>query len=167
MPPKKPPKRLTYLALEKVGEYLINFCDGVSIKSYEMINNTTEETVNSSSTSPGAATDHQEDEWNAPDMRHHRTMVQDRERLAFNYVDEKIYWLQDQIFSSIPWYCHQSLVEQVLKVLSKATQNAKTIFRKTAGSLLLSIQFLNCQLLNGKMLIYSIEVVIESFRFHG
>jgi len=60
-------------------------------------------------------------------------MVQDRERLAFNYVDEKIYWLQDQIFSSIPWYCHQSLVEQVLKVLSKATQNAKTIFRKTAG----------------------------------
>ena len=138
MPPKKPPKRLTYLALEKVGEYLINFCDGVSIKSYEMINNATEETVNSSSTSPAAATDHQEDEWNAPDMRHHRTMVQDRERLAFNYVDEKIYWLQDQIFSSIPWYCHQSLVEQVLKVLSKATQNAKTIFRKTAGLLLLT-----------------------------
>ena len=128
MPPKKPPKRLTYLALEKVGEYLLNFCDGVSIKSYGMINNTVE-AVNSS-TSP--ATDHQDD-WNAPDMRHHRTMVQDRERQAFNYVDEKIYWLQDQIFSSIPWYCHQSLVEQVLKVLSKATQNAKTIFRKTAG----------------------------------
>ena len=96
-----------------------------------MINNTTVETVNSS-TSP-ATVDHQGDEWNAPDMRHHRNIVQDRERQAFNYVDEKIYWLQDQIFSSIPWYCHQSLVEQVLKVLSKATQNAKTIFRKTAG----------------------------------
>ena len=41
--------------------------------------------------------------------------------------------LQDQFFSSIPWYCHQCLVDQILKVLSKATQNAKTVFRKTAG----------------------------------
>ena len=124
MPPKKPPKRLTFLALEKVGEYLLNFCDGVSYKSYGMI--TMVESMNSSST---------EEDWNAPDMRHQRSFIQERERVAFNFVDEKIYWLQEQFFSSIPWYCHQSLVEHILKVLSKATQNAKTVFRKTAGNI--------------------------------
>ena len=124
MPPKKPPKRLTFLALEKVGEYLLNFCDGVSCKSYGMI--TMVESMNSSST---------EEDWNAPDMRHQRSFIQERERHAFNFVDEKIYWLQEQFFSSIPWYCHQSLVEHILKVLSKATQNAKTVFRKTAGNI--------------------------------
>ena len=55
MPPKKPPKRLAYLALEKVGEYLLNFCDGVAFKSYGMINMA--ESMNSSST---------EEDWNAP-----------------------------------------------------------------------------------------------------
>ena len=53
--------------------------------------------------------------------------------MAFNYVDESIHWIREQFFSSIPWYCHQALVEHILKVLSKATHTAKATFRKTAG----------------------------------
>jgi hypothetical protein len=55
--------------------------------------------------------------WNTPDVRYQRSFQQDHERRAFIYVDECIYWLREQFFSSVPWYCHQSLVECILKVI--------------------------------------------------
>jgi len=63
----------------------------------------------------------------------HRSYQQAHERQAFTYVDECIHWLREQFFSSIPWYCHQALVDHILVVLSKATHSAKATFRKTAG----------------------------------
>ena len=72
-------------------------------------------------------------DWNSPDIRYQKSYQQDHERRAFAFVDECIYWLREQFFSSVPWYCHQSLVECILKVLSKATQSAKATYRRTVG----------------------------------
>ena len=120
MPPRKPPKRLSDLSLETVGEFLLSYTQAVAQKSYWMINSRqTTDLVTS---------------WSVPDLRYHRNLYQqDHERAAFNFVDESIHWIREQFFSSIPWYCHQALVEHILKVLSKATHTAKATFRKTAG----------------------------------
>ena len=119
MPPRKPPQRLSELSLENVGEYLLSYTQAVAHKSYGMI----------SSTRP-ASTD-----WNQDMLARYQrsTYQQDHERAAFTFVDESIHWIREQFFSSIPWYCHQALVEHILKVLSRATHSAKTTFRKTAG----------------------------------
>lgn len=123
MPPKKPPKRLTDISLENVGDYLANYCMSVSKKSFVMIG----------SLNLAALSIDDEASWSSPDVRYHRTYQQDHERQAFTYVDECIHWLREQFFSSIPWYCHQALVNHILLVLSKATHTAKATFRKTAG----------------------------------
>ena len=82
MPPKKPPKRLACLAVEKVGEYLLNYCDGVALNSFNIIANTEHD----------ATTPSRNEGWsNVVDVRHQRSFIQDRERQAFGYVDEKIY----------------------------------------------------------------------------
>ena len=123
MPPKKPPKRLTDISLDNVGDYLLNYSMAVAQKSFVMMGMTLDV--------PKAAME--EDSWNTPDVRYHRNYHQAHERQAFTYVDESIHWLREQFFSSIPWYCHQALVDHILLVLSKATHTAKATFRKTAG----------------------------------
>ncbi len=123
MPPKKPPKRLTDISVQNVGDYLLNYCTSVAQKSFLMIG-----TLNLAS-----LTMEEESAWNSPDVRFQRTYQQDHERQAFTYVDECIHWLREQFFTSIPWYCHQALVDHILLVLSKATHSAKATFRKTAG----------------------------------
>ena len=123
MPPKKPPKRLTDVSLDNVGDYLLNYTLSVAQKSFVMMNG-----------DGVPKTPMEEDSsWNTPDVRYHRSYQQAHERQAFNFVDECIHWLREQFFSSIPWYCHQALVDHILVVLSKATHSAKATFRKTAG----------------------------------
>ena len=124
MPPRKPPKRLSDISLENVGDYLLNYCLSVAQKSFVMIG-----TLNLS-----ALTMDEESSWSTPDVRYnHQKYHQDHERQAFIFVDECIHCLREQFFSSIPWYCHQALVDHILLVLSKATHTAKATFRKTAG----------------------------------
>jgi len=123
MPPNKPPKRLTEWSLLNVGDFLANYASGVAKTSFSMI-----ESLNSSSSCIESNND-----WTTPDFRYHRGFQQDHERKAFTFVDDSIVRLRESFFSSIPWYCHQSLVEQVLKVLSKTTHSASATYRKTAG----------------------------------
>jgi len=124
MPPKKPPKRLTDISLDNVGDYLLNYSLSVAQKSFVMMGMNLDV--------PKVSME-EDTSWNTPDSRYHRSYQQAHERQAFTYVDECIHWLREQFFSSIPWYCHQALVDHILVVLSKATHSAKATFRKTAG----------------------------------
>lgn len=103
MPPHKPPKRLSEVALTNVGHYLLSYCMSVSYESFY-----------------------------SPDF----TCLEphSRERKCQQFIDESIHWLREHLFSSVPWYCHQSLLDISLRVLSEAAQQAKSTFKRTLGS---------------------------------
>ena len=65
MPPKKPPKRLTDISLDNVGDYLLNYSMSVAQKSFVMMGMTLDV--------PKAAVE-EESSWSTPDEKYHRNL---------------------------------------------------------------------------------------------
>ena len=67
MPPKKPPKRLTDISLDNVGDYLLNYSLSVAQKSFVMMGMNLDV--------PKVSME-EDTSWNTPDSRYHRSYQQ-------------------------------------------------------------------------------------------
>jgi len=60
--------------------------------------------------------------------------LEQAEKRGGEFVDSFVQWLQTLLFTSVPWYHYQSLVDVFLCWLTKAVQQSKAIYRRSNSS---------------------------------
>jgi len=53
------------------------------------------------------------------------------EKRAGDYIDKAVEWLRTYLFTSVPWYHHQSMVDKFIAWLTKAVHLSKAILRRS------------------------------------
>ena len=60
--------------------------------------------------------------------------LENAERRGRDFVDNFVDWLKNLLFTSVPWYNYQALVDVFLAWLTKAVQQSKAIYRRSNSS---------------------------------